>query len=174
MTRGRLARAAKLALLLLTVLVIQVGVVADLRAFGALGDVMLLLAIAAGSVGGPNRGALYGFFAGVAYDLVLDTPFGLSPLVYALVGYGVGVVGLWFVEPRWWVSVATAAVASAVAVAMMVAVAAVVDLRYPLGDVARIAAVVAAWNAVLILPARRLLRWVIGEEEPDQFRVALP
>lgn len=174
MSGQRLLRSARMGLVLVTILVVQVAVVADLRAFDALGDLMLLLAIAAGSVGGPNRGAVYGFSAGLAYDLMLDTPFGLSPLVYALVGFGVGVVGLWFVEPRWWVSVGVAAMASALAVGLMVAVAAMVDLRYPFEDVARIAGVVAAWNAVLILPARRLLRWVIGEEEPDQFRVALP
>lgn len=168
------ARWAKMALVLFSVLVIQVGVVADLPAFGAVGDLMLLTAIATGSVGGPNRGALYGFCAGLAYDLMLDTPFGLTALVYAVVGYAVGVASGWYLEPRAWYHLTVAALASVVAVALMVGVALVLGLRYPLNDVVRAAAVMVAWNAVLILPARRLLRWAIGEDEPDRFRMAYP
>lgn len=173
MSTHRLSRGAKLSLVLVSLLIIQVGVVADLQAFGAMGDLMLLVAIAAGSVGGPNRGAAYGFWAGVAYDLVLETPFGLSPLVYALVGYAVGIASGWYVEPRAWYHVAVAGLASMIGVAILAGVALGLGVRYPLEDVARIAPVAAVWSAVLILPFQRLLRWVIGEEEPDRFRMAL-
>src|SRR5206468_526729 len=61
------------ALLVLVVLILQVGIVSNLEAFEAFGDIVLLVAIAAGSVGGPDRGATYGFCAGLAYDLLLDT-----------------------------------------------------------------------------------------------------
>jgi hypothetical protein len=42
--------------------------------------------------------------------------------------------------------------------------------------VIRIALVVATWNALLIVPARRVMRWVIGDPEhaSDRFRMALP
>jgi rod shape-determining protein MreD len=174
MSTHRLTRGARLLLVLLSLLIVQVGVVADLRVFGAMGDLMLLVAIAAGSVSGPNRGAAYGFWAGVTYDLLLETPFGLSPLVYALVGYAVGIASAWYVEARAWYHVAVAGLASMIGVAVLVGVALGLGVRYPLEDVARIAPVAAVWSALLILPFRRMLRWVIGEEEPERFRMVIP
>jgi rod shape-determining protein MreD len=161
---------------LVALLIVQVGVLADLPAFGAVADVMLLAALAAATVGGPDKGALYGFAAGLLYDLVLDTPFGMSALVYALVGYAIGVAVAWVVEPQWWVHVGAAVVGSIAAVVLMVLVARVLGLPYPFDEVVRIALVVAAWNALLIVPARRVMRWVIGDpdDRPDRFRIALP
>jgi len=159
-------------LLVFAVLVVQVGVVSDLEAFGAFGDLVLLIAIAAGSVGGPDRGALYGFSAGLAYDLLLDTPFGLSALVYALVGYAVGMAAAWVLQPRWWFHLLTAFVGSVVAVLLAVAVTRVLGSEYPADEIARIAGVVAAWNVALILPARRLLQWAIGDDRSERYRVA--
>ena len=43
-----------------------------------------------GMVAGPRDGALCGFFIGFVYDLMLRTPFGLSALAYALIGYAAG------------------------------------------------------------------------------------
>ena len=60
---------------------------------GAIGDLVLVVVVAAGITGGADRGATYGFVAGLLFDLLVDTPFGLTALTYALVGYGVGVVG---------------------------------------------------------------------------------
>jgi hypothetical protein len=107
---------------------------------------------------------------------VLDTPFGMSALVYALVGYAIGVAVAWVVQPQWWVHVAAAVVGSIAAVGLMVLVARVLGLPYPFDEVVRIALVVAAWNALLIVPARRVMRWVIGDpdDRPDRFRIALP
>lgn len=74
-------------LVLLVVLVLQLTVVLDIRIGGAHPDLILGLAIAAGLAGGTERGAIVGFLSGLAFDLFLTTPFGLS----ALVGTGVGV-----------------------------------------------------------------------------------
>ena len=50
---------------------------------------------------GPEAGAIVGFVAGLGYDLFLETPLGFNALVYALVGYGVGVIeGGLFRSPR--------------------------------------------------------------------------
>jgi rod shape-determining protein MreD len=161
---------------LIGVLLVQVGVMTGLPAFGAVADLMLLVTLAAASVGGPDKGATYGFAAGLLYDLVLDTPFGMSALVYALVGYAIGVFGAWALQPRWWFHVLAAIGGSVASVILTVLVARVLGLPYPLDDVIRIAIVVATWNALLIVPARRLLRWVIGDPDgaADRFRIALP
>jgi rod shape-determining protein MreD len=152
---------------LLGVLMVQVGVMTDLPLFGAIGDLMLLVTLATASVAGPDRGATYGFAVGVLYDLLLDTPFGMSALVYAVVGYAVGVFASWALQPRWWFHVLTAVGGSWVAVVVMVVVARVLGLPYPLDDVVRIALVVSFWNGLLILPARRMMRWVVRDAEDD-------
>src|SRR4029450_9677936 len=91
------------ALVVVVALVAQIAIVADLRVVGAVGDLMLLVTVAAALTGGPDRGATYGFVCGLAFDLVLDSPFGLSALTYAVVGYGVGVVcGGLFRPTGWW------------------------------------------------------------------------
>jgi rod shape-determining protein MreD len=159
--------------LVLIVLMIQVGVISNLEAFDAFGDIVLLVAIAAGSVGGPDRGAMYGFCAGIAYDLLLDTPFGMSALVYALVGYAVGMAAVWMIQPRWWFHVASAGVASGVAVLLTALVSRVLGTTYPLEELGRIAGVVAAWNMALILPARRVMQWALGTDPSERYRVAV-
>ena len=52
-------------------------------------DIMVLLPIVAGIIGGPARGATIGFGTGLVSDLFLPTPFGLSALVGCLLGFGV-------------------------------------------------------------------------------------
>jgi rod shape-determining protein MreD len=78
------------ALVLLGALVLQVSLLGRLPVFGVTAELMLLVAIAAGLTGGPERGAIVGFAAGLLYDVTLHTPLGLSALVFALMGYAVG------------------------------------------------------------------------------------
>jgi hypothetical protein len=55
---------------------------------------MMLLAVGAGFVGGPDTGAVVGFAAGTVSDLFLQsTPFGLSALAACLAGFAVGWAG---------------------------------------------------------------------------------
>ena len=77
---------------------------------------MLLVAIAGGIAAGPDRGAAIGFAAGLAYDLMLQTPFGLSALTYAIVAYLVGSLQDSVLRAAWWIPVATATAASCVGV----------------------------------------------------------
>lgn len=58
--------------------------------FGSHPDLMVALPVTAGIIAGAEVGALMGFFAGFAADLLMSTPFGLSALIFALVGYGAG------------------------------------------------------------------------------------
>src|SRR5205085_1666491 len=60
---------------------LQTSMFAELDFFGAKGDVMLLLPIAAGINGGRDRGALVGFLTGLTLDLVVHgTPIGFFAL----------------------------------------------------------------------------------------------
>jgi rod shape-determining protein MreD len=161
------------ALVLVVALVAQIAIVADLRIVGAVGDLMLVVTVAAALTGGPDRGATYGFFAGLLFDLVLDSPFGLSALTYAVIGYCVGLVcGVLFRPTGWW-PLGVAAVASLLATAFYTGVGHLIGTPYPWGDVPAITVAVALWNAALVLPAMAALRWVHGPSEPDRLEVVL-
>jgi rod shape-determining protein MreD len=87
---GVVKPAIRVAFVLFSAAVLQRGLFSQLRIADAVVDVFLLLAIAAGISLGAERGAIFGFFAGLTLDLLLSTPLGLSALVYCLVGYGTG------------------------------------------------------------------------------------
>jgi rod shape-determining protein MreD len=158
-------------LVLVAALVLQVSIVSDLRAAGAVGDVLLVVVVAAGLTGGADRGASYGFAAGVLYDLVLDTPFGLTALTYSLVGFAVGLIGSLLMRTSGWWPVGVAAGAGAAQAALYTSVGNLVGVAYPFGAVPDIALVMAAFAAVLVLPALRVLWWVHGHPEPDRLEV---
>jgi rod shape-determining protein MreD len=79
-----------MALVMSIVLTMQLSLMPGLRIATASGDLMLLFALTAAMVGGPERGAIAGFCIGLAFDLFLTTPFGLSALTYSLGAYVVG------------------------------------------------------------------------------------
>lgn len=151
---------AKVALVILATLIIQVSFLARFSLDGARPDVLLLLAIVAGFLAGPEKGAIVGFSAGLAFDVVLGTPFGLSAFVYTLVGYVVGSLGANVVRSAWWITPALVAVASAAGVILYALVGAVLGeptLNGP--PLAAIVAVVALVNALFAPVAVRALRW---------------
>lgn len=81
---GPLARSA---LVLAVAVVAHVGLLAHITPAGVIVDPLVLLAVAGGMVGGRSTGASFGGGCGVASDLILHTPFGVSLLVMTLVGY---------------------------------------------------------------------------------------
>jgi len=63
-----------------------------LRIDGVVPDVGLVAVLAVAFYDGAESGAWFGFAMGLAIDLFLSTPLGLSALSYAITGYAVGVV----------------------------------------------------------------------------------
>ena len=108
----------RLTLVIVVVLLLQLSLISEMHLLTATGDILLLLAISAGIAAGPEWGALTGFIAGIAFDLVLQTPFGLSALSYCIVGYLVGRVQTGILRAAWWVPMVTAAIASAAGVVL--------------------------------------------------------
>ncbi len=155
----------KVVAVVLGTLILQLSLFARFSYEGARPDLMLLLAVIAGLVAGPERGAMVGFAAGLAFDIVLSTPLGLSALVYTLVGYGVGLVGATVVRSSWWISPAVAAVGSAAGVLLYALVGEVLGQATLSGpSLTAIVVVVSAVNAVLAAPAVRVLRWACTAE----------
>lgn len=155
----------RLFLVIVALLVLQTTVLVGLRVHGAHPDVMLLLAISAGIVGGPRRGALVGFAAGIAADLFLDTPFGFSALDYTIIGFVVGSLQTTLIRPSWWLTPVTATLASAVGVVLYAVIGATVGQSQMLHDnLTYIVIVVSVTNAVLAVPVTRLVAWAMPGE----------
>jgi rod shape-determining protein MreD len=152
--------AAKVAVVVMVTLTLQVCLFARFSYEGARPDLLVLLAVAAGFVVGAEKGAIVGFAAGLAFDVVLATPFGLSALVYTVVGYAVGVLYANVVRAAWWISPVLVGLASAAAMVLYALVGSVLGQATFKGPpLAAIVVVVAALNAVLAPLAIRAMRW---------------
>jgi rod shape-determining protein MreD len=167
LTGAELARTAGkvLAVLLLGILV-QTCFGNDLRVDDVAPDFMLLLAVCAGCVAGPDEGALVGFTAGLISDLFLqDTPVGLSALAACLAGYVVGWARRNFLRPHPAIVPVVAAGGTALGVLLFVTIGYVVgqaQLVAP-GDkwVAEVALIEACYSAIFALPAVLLMGWAL-------------
>jgi len=155
---------ARVALILLSAAVLERGLFSQLRIDGAAVDLFLLLAISAGMVGGPDRGAVIGFFAGLILDLLGQSPLGLYALVYCLVGYVVGVVHTAVVRASRWEPMVLAFLASVVGITLYVVASFMVGRT---GLINRhllvVLAVVSVANAVLVPVTNRAFRWALGD-----------
>jgi len=147
-------------LVILTALIVDLSVLSRVRVAGTMADLMLLLGIAAGITGGPVRGAVVGFASGMAVDLFLQTPFGLSALVFSIVGYAVGTAESGILRASWWIPVLTALVASAVGELAFAVVGSVVgDTQLLTGRVWSIVVIAASMNALLAPLTVRTMAW---------------
>jgi rod shape-determining protein MreD len=150
-------------LVIITVLFVQLTVLTHVRVFGVMPDAMLLLAIAGGMSGGPTTGAVVGFCSGMAIDLFLQTPMGLSALVFCLVGYVVGLLQATMLRSAWWIPVMTACIGSVAGVILFALVGSVVgETDMVTSRLAVIVAVVAIGNVILAPPVIKLVRWAMA------------
>ena len=158
----------RVTLVIVTFVAVQQTVMLDLRPGGVHPDIMVLLPIVAGIVGGPGRGASMGFGAGLVADLFLPTPFGLSALVGVMVGFGVGVATLALDRTAWWLPPVAALGGSALYEVIYPTLGSVLGQPQMLHvDVVRIVVVVSVVNAVLALPALRMVAWSLREASTE-------
>jgi rod shape-determining protein MreD len=82
--------AARLVVLGLSIVILQVAAVSQIELFGTNADLSPLVVGAVGLTIGSLPGAVFGFAVGLFLDLALVQTLGLSSLVYVAVGYGAG------------------------------------------------------------------------------------
>ena len=70
---------------------LQTTLFTHLRIDGVAPDIGLVAVLAVAYEDGADTGAIFGFIMGLAIDLFLTTPLGLSALSFAITGYAVGV-----------------------------------------------------------------------------------
>jgi rod shape-determining protein MreD len=151
----------RLALVIVVAVVLQTTLFsAGLRVFGVMPDVGLVLTVAVAYYQGPERGAAFGFAAGLAIDLFLSTPMGVSALSFALVGYGVGVVQSGLVRTSRWVAPIMGGLGGLVGGVLFVGVAALAgqDQLLALRSV-KVILIASAYDALLAFVAFPVARW---------------
>lgn len=109
------SRWTRLVLVGLVVLGLQTTLFTDVRPFGVVAQLMLLLAVAAGVTYGFEVGAIAGLTLGFMYDCVLNTPLGLCSLVFGGAAAAAGALPFFIREPSWWLKIAAIAGATLVA-----------------------------------------------------------
>lgn len=148
--------------LLLLAVVLHTAVFPQLRLFDVTADVLLLVTVAAGIAGGPERGAVAGFVTGILADSFLQTPFGLSALVFSLVGWGVGSFQTRVLHANWWIPMLTAALATAAGMVLFALLGFVVGEDQLLSfRLVRIVLATGLWSALLAPFFVRILRWAL-------------
>lgn len=161
-------------LVLVTCLLLHTTVLADLRVLDVMPDLMLLVAVAAGITGGADRGATVGFASGLALDLFLRGPFGLSALVFTLVGYGMGAAHTGVLRPSWYIRSLAALLGSAAGVLLYAAVGTM--LGEPLINLrlVPVVIVVSLANAGLAPLVVRVVGWSLAGDVPDRLTGSIP
>ncbi len=160
----------KLLLLLLVALVLHQTLFAAIGFADVRPQLMLLVAVAGGMVGGSDRGAVIGFLCGLLSDLFLQTPLGLSALSFSLVAFAVGIVQSSVIRSAWWIPPLTAFVASATGIVLYALLGAIVGhghlVRLVLIAVALVVGVV---NAVLAPFMVKAMSWAIADRTESSY-----
>jgi rod shape-determining protein MreD len=139
----------------------------DLRVDDVAPDFMVLLAVCAGFIGGPDTGAVVGFGAGLGSDLFLQsTPFGLSALAACLAGFLVGWASTEVLRTRLFMVPLVAAGGTMLGVVLFVVLGYLVgQAQLVVGGghwLAGVATVEACYAALFSLPAFVLVRWALA------------
>jgi rod shape-determining protein MreD len=157
-------------LVVFTAMVLQRGLFTQLRVAGAVADVMLLLTICAGLAVGADRGARMGFTLGLAMDLLLQGPLGITALTFAVIGFVAGRYQGSVVRSGRVRTMLTVGAASALGYLLYVLVGWVLGQRNMLeANVVVIVVVVSVANMVLAGLGLRVIRWAFNETSTSAY-----
>lgn len=159
----------KLPVVMFGVLIVQVCVLQRIQVEAVHADALLLVAVAGGVAAGPERGALLGFAAGLVADLFLETPLGLSALVFCLVGFTVGALQSSMIRTAFWITPITALLGSGAGVILFGLAGAVVgQTQLVRPRLVTVALVVAVLNAIIAIPVVSLVSWAMRPSGSDR------
>lgn len=161
-----IAATLKAGILLVVVLVFQVELFSDMRFFGIMPELLLGAAIAGGWAGGPDRGAIVGFSAGMLYDLYLPTPLALSALSYMLIGFAVGTISAGIAESgEKPLRRAVSLVALPVGITLFVVLGELLGQDLYTGTFAKLIIIATLYTALLMAPIHLGMRWAFNTGE---------
>jgi rod shape-determining protein MreD len=153
--------------IIVTAVLLQSTVFAQLQLLGVRPELLYLVTILIALNEGPSEGAIVGFTCGLAQDMFLDQPMGITALTLTLLGYAVGMARQYIVSPSPLVPTIVVAVATALGVGFYEIV------TYLLGQfdagftyAVKVALLTAAYNAVLTPILSPLLRRIVEGSRP--------
>lgn len=155
-----LRRTILFAVLLPTGLALQTSLLGSFTLTGTKPELLLLVTLSLAIVEGPGFGAVAGFGFGLATDLVLELPAGISALTFTLAGYTVGRVRAHMQTASAWVPIVMVATATFLAVLFYGTFSMLLDAALPITRTLRHSALAAVYNALLtplVFPAMRVL-----------------
>jgi len=134
----------------LTALVLQSTVFAQVSLGGTKPDLVYLVTIVLAFLEGPSSGAVAGFAGGMAEDFLLNLPKGITALTLTLVGYTVGTIRQFVVSPSPLLPVVVVGTATTAGILFNQLVAFLLgQLHVGAGEVVRVALLAGLYNAVL-------------------------
>ncbi len=167
MNAARATVLGRAAVLVVVAVVVQARVASNFSLLGVRPELALAVALAAGVAGGPERGAIAGFAIGLLYDVVLQTPMGLSALVYAVLAYALGAMQVQMASHRRPGRMLFVGIGTAAGVVSWVVLGRLFDAVAPDPvEVVQVALVAGAINAVVGLGLSRLWAWAFAPETP--------
>jgi rod shape-determining protein MreD len=161
------------AAVVITALLLQSTLFAQVKLGGAKPDLVFLVTIVLAFLEGPVSGTLAGFVGGMAEDFLLNQPKGITALTLTLVGYAVGMLRQYIATPSPLLPVTLVGTATAIGVLFYGLVSFLLgQLEVGVGFVIRTAFLTGLYNAVLtplLFPvvrrvaessrARKVFRW---------------
>jgi len=160
-------RTISVAVVVVTALLLQSTVFADLRLLGVRPELMYLVTVSFALLEGPNEGAIVGFAGGLAQDFLLNAPKGITALTLTLVGYAVGMSRQYIVSPSPLIPTIVVAIGTALGVGFYEVVSFLLGaLDQPATQGARVALLASLYNAVLTPILYPLLRRISEGSRP--------
>lgn len=161
-------RVFRIVLLVLTIVISQHTIFSSIQIFGVHLDLPLLLVIAAGFTLGREGGAIVGFVVGILVDSYLLTPFGLSALVFSVLGYLAGQTEKGSLIGPWTMNAALASLLSAFGVLVYEIISRLLGVGLLLRiNLVKAVLVVAVTNALISVVMVPLVKWAFSSRDSN-------
>lgn len=160
-------RVIAIAAVVVTALLLQSTVFAELRLLGVRPELLFLVTILLAMLEGPDEGAAIGFAAGMAQDFLLNQPKGITALTLTLLGYAIGRSSQYIASPSPLVPTAVVAVGTAVGMTFYEIVSFLLgSFDQPMGYAVKVVLLTSAYNAILTPIVFPLMRRIAEGSRP--------
>lgn len=162
-------RVLSITAIVVTALLLQSTVFADLKLLGVRPELMFLVTILVAILEGPQEGMVVGFFGGLAQDFLLNQPKGITALTLTLVGYAAGLARQYIVSPSPLLPTLLVGAGTALGVAFYQIVAFLLgQLEEPLSYAIRVTLLTALYGMILTPIVYPLIRRVLEGSRPTR------
>ena len=162
-------RVLSITAVVVTALLLQSTVFADLKLLGVRPELMYLITIIIAIIEGPREGMIVGFVGGMAQDFLLNQPKGITALTLTLVGYAAGLARQYIVSSSPLMPTLLVAAGTAAGVAFYQVVASLLgQLSEPFSYALRVTLLTALYGAILTPILYPVLRRVTEGSRPTR------